>query len=144
MTELRALMREKLLISQTRGGSVLPLIWEGTPVIELGESGMSLYTGVLVPSISMRGTLSILWLRDREGHALGKDCMQTSITGGSAPDVCTRFGFHVMLDYLEHRLGVDEISEGTDVWTLAEARRSYWWREHPSRVIKAGLRALHT
>lgn len=142
MTELLELMREKLLVSRERGMSLLPLVEEGTPVVELGQSGMSLYTGILVPSISLSGTKSVLWLRDYEGRLLGKDCMQTSITGGSAVDVRSRLGFLFLVDCLEHHLGVDQIYESGDVWTLSEARRTFWWRTAPSRLIKAALSVI--
>lgn len=118
----------------------------GTPVVEAGESGMKGARGVLVPSVSSPGTLSVLWLQDMGGPWAR---MQTSVTYGTVPDIDTRVGFLMLVDVAEG-LGVKEIFEDApdtrprDVWSITEIRSTYWWeaREHRDRVKKALVAAL--
>ena len=117
----------------------------GTPIPEAGASGMKGSRGVLVPSVSSPGTLSVLWLQDMGGR------MQTSVTYGTVPDIDTRLGFLLLVDYCEQGLGVlghvPEDAPDTrprDVWSTTEIRSTYWWdtRENRDRVKSALMAAL--
>ena len=78
--------------------------------------------GVLVPSVSSPGTLSVLWLQDMGGR------MQTSVTYGTVPDIDTRLGFLLLVDYCEQGLGVLGTCPRTprtlDLETCGRPRRS--------------------
>lgn len=134
---------------------LLPLEWYrkfrlsdvGTPVVEAGESGMKGYKGVLVPSVSSPGSLSVLWLTELNAGAMGGGRMQTSVTYGTVPDADTRAGFLLLVDYAEE-LGLKEILEDLpstsqrECWSITEIRAAYWWASRRQTIIKALLRAL--
>jgi hypothetical protein len=114
-------------------------------VIETGESGMKGCRGVLVPSVSSPGTLSVLWLTNFTGEDTGR--MQTSLTYGTTPDVDTRAGFLWLVDYAED-LGLKEIVEDApetsprECWSITEIRASYWWTSRRQTITRAIVRAI--
>jgi hypothetical protein len=121
----------------------IPLRNLGTPVVEAGMSGMHGCKGVLVPSLSQPGQLSVEWLTASENRP-GR--LSTGITHGTVLDVTERLGFLLAVDFLEQQ-GVNEIiyDEEQEIWTLESLRLFFNWsasirKDHVIKVLLAGIK----